>query len=66
MYNVKCPTYTKVYQPISDDTIPQSKEWLSKDQEVIKYIVDNTGLNGSLSDMADVADNVQSMVIRCN
>jgi hypothetical protein len=62
MYNVKCPTYTKVYQPISDDNIPQSKEWLSRDQDVIKYIVENTGLNGSLSDMADVADNVQSML----
>lgn len=62
MYNVKCPTYTKVYQPISDDNIPESKEWLTREQNIIKYIVANTGLNGSLSDLADVADNIQSMV----
>jgi len=62
MYNVKCPGYTEAYQPISDDNLPESKEWLKSKAGVTKYIADNTGFNASLSDLADAADNVQSMI----
>jgi hypothetical protein len=62
MYNVKCPSYTAAYQPISDDNIPESRNWLKEEQEVVQYIAKNTGFNGSLSDLADAADNVQSMI----
>uniref|UniRef100_A0A915KKP9 Uncharacterized protein n=1 Tax=Romanomermis culicivorax TaxID=13658 RepID=A0A915KKP9_ROMCU len=62
MYNVKCPTYTEAYQPISDDNLPQSRDWLKNEDQLVKYIMSNTGLNGSLSDLADVADNIQSIV----
>jgi hypothetical protein len=63
MYNVKCPSYTSAYQPISDDNLPRSKDWLNSKKDLIQYISKNTGFNGSLSDLADAADNVQSMVL---
>lgn len=62
MYNIKCPSYTTAYQPISDDNLDESKKWLKEKENVIQYIVKNSGFNGSLSDLADAADNVQSMV----
>lgn len=62
MYNVKCPTYTEAYQPISDDNLQRSRDWLNNKKDLVQYIVKNTGFNGSLSDLADAADNVQSMV----
>uniref|UniRef100_A0A915IU53 Uncharacterized protein n=1 Tax=Romanomermis culicivorax TaxID=13658 RepID=A0A915IU53_ROMCU len=62
MYNVKCPAYTEAYQPISDDNLPQSRDWLKNEDQLVKYIMSNTGLNGSLSDLADVADNIQSIL----
>jgi prostatic aicd phosphatase len=61
MYNVKCPHYTTSYQPISDDTSRAAYEWLTKDKELVRYIARNSGLNASLSDIADVADNIMNM-----
>jgi len=61
MYNVKCPQYTTAYQAISDDVCQACRDWLKRDPELVKYIAQNSGLNASLSDLGDVADNVMNM-----
>ncbi|OQV18395.1 putative Testicular acid phosphatase-like protein [Hypsibius exemplaris] len=61
MYNVKCPHYTTSYQGISDDNVDAATKWLNKDKELTKYIAQQSGLNASLSDLADVADNIGNM-----
>jgi len=61
MYNVKCPGYTSAYQGISDDNADAATQWLNKDKNLIKYIAKNSGLNASLSDLADVSDNIGNM-----
>lgn len=62
MYNVKCPHYTTSYQAISDDNSRAAYEWLTRDRALVQYIAQNSGLNASLSDVADVADNIMNMV----
>jgi len=61
MYNVKCPQYTTAYQGISDDNAEACSSWLNKDKDLVQYISKNSGLNASLSDLADVADNIGNM-----
>jgi len=61
MYNVKCPQYTSSYQAISDDNGKGADTWLKKDPELVKYISQKSGLNASLSDLGDVADNIGNM-----
>ncbi|OQV19485.1 putative Testicular acid phosphatase-like protein [Hypsibius exemplaris] len=61
MYNVKCPQYTTAYQAISDDNSVEAREWLNKDRSLVQYIAQKSGLNASLSDLGDVADNVGNM-----
>jgi len=62
MYNVKdCKGYTEAYQAISDDNAPACRDWLDRDHDLIRYISQNSGLNASLSDLADVSDNIGNM-----
>jgi len=61
MYNVKCPHYTEAYQGISDDNDKATREWLGRDPALNQYISKNSGLNASLSDLADVSDNIGNM-----
>lgn len=61
MYNVKCPHYTEAYQGISDDNDKAAYEWLNRDKKLVDYIAKNSGLNASLSDLGDVADNIGNM-----
>ena len=63
MYNVDCPQYKTVYQPISDDNCPACREWLARDKDLAAYIAKNTGFNVSLSDLGDAADNIRNMVV---
>ena len=62
MYNVKCPQYTTAYQSISDDNSEAARAWLNRDKTLAKYIAEKSGFNASLSDLADVADNLGNMV----
>jgi hypothetical protein len=63
MYNVDpCPGYKSAYQAISDDSGKGADTWLKNENpELIKYIAEKSGLNASLSDLADVADNIGNM-----
>src|ERR1700733_3869903 len=58
MYNVKCPQYTASYQAISDDNSAEARDWLNRDRPLVSYIAQKSGLNASLSDLGDVADNI--------
>lgn len=63
MYNVpKCQEYTDSYKAISEDTGKGADTWLKKNPELVNYIAEKSGLNASLSDLADVADNIGNMV----
>jgi len=64
MYNVKCPHYDEVYNGIRDDNIPAAADWLRREKNLTDYIAKHSGLNASLSDLADVADNLFSMKLR--
>ncbi|OQV19487.1 putative Testicular acid phosphatase-like protein [Hypsibius exemplaris] len=62
MYNVDpCPGYKSAYQAISDDNSAAAREWLNREPALTKYIAEKSGLNASLSDLGDVADNIGNM-----
>jgi len=62
MYNVNpCQGYKDAYQSISDDNQKDASDWLKRDPELVAYLAKSSGLNGSLSDLADVADNIGNM-----
>jgi len=62
MYSVnECQPQADAWKPISDDNLPELKKQLTDNKDLIAYIAKNTGLNGSLSNMADVADNLMNI-----
>lgn len=59
MYAVSpCPKSDKVWQPISEDTLPDLTKLTKEKKELLDYIAKNTGWNASISNAADVADNL--------
>ncbi|TKR62910.1 hypothetical protein L596_026812 [Steinernema carpocapsae] len=59
MYAVEgCPNSDKAWKPISEDKLGDLVELTQKKKDVLNYIAKNTGWNASISDAADLADNI--------
>lgn len=62
MYAVsECTTSNEGWQPITDDNLPNLSEWIQRQKPLLDYIAQKTGWNASLSDAADVADNLMNI-----
>lgn len=63
MYAVSpCPTSDAAWQPITDDNLPDLKALTQKKKVLLDYIAKNTGWNASISNAADLADNLIEIV----
>jgi len=59
MYAVSpCPTSDAAWQPITDDNLADLTALTKEKKELLDYMAKNTGWNASISNMADLADNV--------
>jgi prostatic aicd phosphatase len=59
MYAVApCPTSDAAWQPITDDNLADLSAFTKEKKELLDYISKNTGWNASISNAADLADNV--------
>jgi hypothetical protein len=62
MYAVDdCPAQIVAWQRISDDNLPALAKELVEKKDIADYVSQQTGWNGSLSNLADVADNLISL-----
>lgn len=61
MYKVDCPKSDGAWQPIDDDNLRMLSAWMEDEEDVIDYVSEHTGWNGSLSNMANVADNLMNI-----
>ena len=62
MYSVDCPTSDNAWKPISEDTLPSLKELTQEKKQLIDYVSKHTGWEPTISNMADVADNLIQIV----
>ncbi len=63
MYAVSpCPTSDAAWQPITDDNLADLTALTKEKKELLDYMAKNTGWNASISNMADLADNVIEIV----
>uniref|UniRef100_A0A1I7Y3B6 Peptidase S1 domain-containing protein n=1 Tax=Steinernema glaseri TaxID=37863 RepID=A0A1I7Y3B6_9BILA len=59
MYAVEnCPTSDKAWAPISDDNLPDLRQLIDDKKPILDYIANHTGWNASISNAADLADNI--------
>ncbi|KAK0423632.1 hypothetical protein QR680_008244 [Steinernema hermaphroditum] len=61
MYAVACPESDAAWQPISDDNLPHLVNLTEAKKPLLDYIAAHTGWNASISNAADLADNVINM-----
>ncbi|GMS83044.1 hypothetical protein PENTCL1PPCAC_5219 [Pristionchus entomophagus] len=62
MYSVKgCVNSDKAWDPISKDTLPDLKELIAKNQALLNYMKEKDGRDASISNAADIADNIINM-----
>lgn len=62
MYAVdECKEQADAWKPISDDNLPNLVDWIERDRDLLQYIKEQTKWNSSLSDAADVADNLMNL-----
>ena len=63
MYAVApCPTSDAAWQPITDDNLADLSALTKEKKELLDYIAKNTGWNASISNAADLADNIIEIV----
>ncbi|KAF8386507.1 hypothetical protein PRIPAC_75649, partial [Pristionchus pacificus] len=64
MYSVKgCVNSDSAWAPISKDTLPDLKELVEKSKPLLDYMKEKDGRDPTISNAADIADNIINMVI---
>jgi hypothetical protein len=61
---VRCPAVRDVMEPIFNGEIPAVRNVLQREQELVNYIVQNTGVRGNVEDLSEVVENLQQMRVR--
>lgn len=64
MYNEKCPVSDDAWKAISDLKTPESEKLFNENKEMIEFVAEKTGFKPTLSDAADIVDNIEGMEIR--